>query len=84
MQETWVQSPVGEDATGCRPAKPVHHNTEPVLKSLRTETTEVCTPKVTAPQGETRAPQLQNGPCSPQLEKSPHSNEDPGQPNIHK
>ena len=31
-------------------------------------------------QWETRAPQLENSPCSPQLEKS-LSNEDPGQPN---
>ena len=70
--------------------------TEPVLWSPGATTAEPCTlqvlrpecPRAYAPhqekptQWEAYASQLENGPCSPQLEKSQCSNEDPPQPNA--
>ena len=47
-------------------------------------TTEPTCPTVRVLQGEAHAPPLESSPCSPQLEKSLHSNEDLAQPKINK
>ena len=73
MRETWVRSLIQENPTCPGATKPVHH------------IYWACPPQQgRSPQWEAQTWQLQSSPCSPQLKKSPHSNEDPAQPKINK
>ena len=85
-QETWVQSLIQEDPT-CYRTSLCTTTTEPVLLSPCSATTELpcrqllrpACPRTHAPeqeklpQWEALAPHLESSPCSPQLQKSPHS-----------
>ena len=92
MQEVPVRSLVWEDPTCCGTAKPVHYSIEPVLQSLGTTTAEPSCHTCWSPCSPTRGaatmrnPQrtMKSSPCSPQLEESPCSKEDPAQPKINK
>ena len=57
MQETQVQSLIGEDPTCLRATTPMHHNHQ--ARTLGARALQLAT-----------RPQLQNSTCSPQLEKA--------------
>ena len=80
IQETQVQSLGKEDPT-CNRA-----TTEaPLPQLLKPKHPRACSPQQEKPQQwEARALQLERSPCLLQLEKSPHSNEDPAQAKINK
>ena len=93
MQETWIWSLIKEDPPCCAATKPVHHNCcacalEPgshnywalKLQLLKSERPQQEKP----PQWEARAWQLESGPSSQQLEKSPCGHKDSAQPKINK
>ena len=88
MQGTHIQSLVQEDPTCHGANKPVRHITDSVLKSPGTATTEAWTPRARALQQEKQlqweAPARQQSvdPHSLQLEKSPHGNKDPAEPEV--
>ena len=77
MQQSRVQFLIQEGPTCHRATKAGAITTEAELQSLGSATSEAT---------EMRSPctinhvQLESSPCSPQLEKSPHGNEDPAQP----
>jgi len=93
MQETWIWSLIKEDPTCCIATKPVHHNywacaLEPrshnywalKLQLLKSERPQQEKP----PQWEAWAGQLETGPSSQQLEKSPRGHKESAQPKINK
>ena len=83
MQETRVPSPVWGDPTWYRAIEPMFHNIEPTL--LEPENHNYWNPCALSPCSTTR--EVIATKCSPsslQVEKSPHSNEDPAQPKINK
>ena len=87
MQEAWVQSLIWEDPTHCGATKPMYHNYWACV--LEAGSRNYWSPHALEPafQQENTAvrnpgPQPESGPCSPQLAQSPHSNEDPAQPQI--
>ena len=69
---------------------PAPQKPEPEHLGLRASTTDASVPKAGAPQqekpwrSEAHTPQLESGPRSLRLEKSPGSREDPEQPKINK
>ena len=82
MQGTWVPSLVWEDPTR-KAAKPIHHNYWAcALEHENFNCWSPCVPwraqqQEKPPQWEACTPQVESSPCSPQLEKSLHINEDP-------
>ena len=86
VQETPVESLVWEDPTCCRATKSTHHSYWAYAPQLL----KLTCPRVRAPQQEkspqweASEPQLKSSPCSPQLQKSLCSSEDPAQPKIKK
>ena len=93
MQETPVQSLIREDPTCQGATQPMCHDywacaIQPGSHNNRTHVPQflkpVC-PRAYAPQQEEPPQwaactlQLESSPCLPQLEKNPHSNEDPAQ-----
>ena len=90
MQETWVQSLSWEDPTCCGATKPLHHNHWAcALEPERHNYWSVCALEPVEPalhkkshRNEKPAHHNQSSPDSTQLEKRPHSNEDPAQPKI--
>ena len=84
MRETQVWSPVWEDPTCHRATKPVSH----VLSLCsRAKSHNYWSPCIVNPMlHNKRSPCIatQSSPCSWQLEKNLHSNEDPAQPKINK
>ena len=96
VQETRVQSLVQEDPMGCKATEPVCHNywtwaREPTIcKSWARmpQQLRLTCPKAHVLQQDNReatarrslCATMKSSPCSPQLEKNPHSREDPGQP----
>jgi len=80
MWKTWVQSLVWEGHTCHGATKPVYHNSWAC--ALRVKEPKLLSPR--ALQQETREATTMSSPHLLQLEKSPHSNEDPAQPNINK
>ena len=97
MQETQVWSLVQEDPTyhGATKLQATSTKYMPQLLSLHPRAKKLQLRKPACPrarvlqqekppQWETPAPQLQRGTHSPQLEKSPGSIEDPGEPKINR
>ena len=98
MQETQVPSLIQEDPTYCRATKPMHPNywtcaPEPGSHNYWTHVPQLLKPtcpracglqQEKPPQWEAHALQIESGPYSPQLQKSPCCNEDPTLPNIKK
>ena len=79
MQKMQVQSLIQKDPT-CGRGRSNKAHAPQLLKPKRPR---ACTPQEEKPpQWEACVPQLESSHCSPQLEKSPHSNEDPAQPKI--
>ena len=96
MQETQVWSLIWEDPTCCRAPKPRHNNYwacalepgscnywawAPLLLKPEYPRAYALQPEK-PPQWEAQALQPESSPCSPQLEKSPHSSKNPAQPKI--
>ena len=75
MQETWVQSLVREDPMCCREIKPRHYNYWTCVQEPRN-----CS--YWSPCALESMLLTKSSPCSPQLQKSPRSYEDPVQPKI--
>ena len=98
MQEAWVQFLVQEDPTHHAAAKLMSHNywacaLEPRSRNywsrratvIKSKCRRDCAPQKEKPlQWEAHSLQLEGSPCSPQLDKSLHSNEDPAQPKANK
>ena len=95
MQETWVRSLIWEDPTCHGATKLTHHIYEARALEPRSHNYWAhvwhCSPRALEPGSTPRKAtaispplQLEGSPCSPQLEKSLHSNEDPAQPKINK
>ena len=85
VQETWVWSLVREDPTCHKAAKPVCHHFWVALEPGGCNCWSPCAHAAQQEnplQWEAQTPQLDSSPCFPQLEKSPHSNEDPERPKI--
>lgn len=83
MQETWVQSLVGEHLCILWATKPVNHNylaCAPESGVTQLLSPGAATTKVRAtlePKGSNKRSRYNKKPCSLQLKKGPHSNEDP-------
>ena len=83
MQETQVQSLIQEDPSCLRATKPSApqllslYSGAQGLQLLKPENPRACATQEKPPQWEALAPQLESSPCSPSLEKSLCSNEDP-------
>ena len=95
MQETWVRSLIWDDPTCHGATKLTHHNYEARALEPRSHNSWAhvwhCSPTALEPvlhnqksHSNKPALQLEGSPCSPQLEKSLRSNEDPAQPIINK
>ena len=95
MQETWVRSLIWDDPTCHGATKLTHHNYEARALEPRSHNSWAhvwhCSPTALEPvlhnqksHSNKPALQLEGSPCSPQLEKSLRSNEDPAQPKINK
>ena len=80
---------VQEDPTCCGATKPRSHNNwacalEPASRNYWVPGPRARAQQEKSLQWEVHAAQLESSPCSPQLEKSPWSNEDSAQPKINK
>ena len=95
MQETWVRSLIWDDPTCHGATKLTHHNYEARALEPRSHNSWAhvwhCSPTALEPvlhnqksHSNKPALQLEGSPCSPQLEKSLRSNEDPAQSKINK
>ena len=92
-----TRSLILEDPTLHRTVKPKCHNywacaLDPgshnywchMLQILKPVHPRACVLQEKLPQWEGLAPQFESSPCSLQVEKSPHSNEDPAKPKVNK
>ena len=71
------QPQLSPSSRACKPQQ------APGLQLVKPKGSRACAPQQEKPlQQEAHTPQLESGPCSPQLEKIPHGNEDAAQPKI--